>query len=656
MSVATAFNDRVAKCGGCGAELVFAIGSSRVKVCEFCNYVSVRTPQGIEGQGKVAEVIPTGSKLALGALGKFEGVGFRLAGRVQLSWAQGAWDEWYAAFDDGRWGWIAEAGGRYYVSFRVSQRQVPGLNAMRPGRSVNLRGLGRFVVTDVKVARYVGASGELPEAFPIDGSQVHLIDLSGAHGAFATFDYGDGSDPEPGIFNGHEVQLAALHLDASHVHAERPTARARELTCPHCNAPLELFNPNEAVRVTCTSCGSLLDASDGPLKFVAAMKTPRLKWPLGSEATFEGEKFRVAGWMLRDCNVYGETYSWEEYLLYNPNDGSYRYLMQSDDHWSFVTPVAAGDVESGPGGATYMGKSFKKFSRVLARVRMVWGEFPWAVAKGESVYAIDYIAPPEGLSEERAESEITWSYSRYVTPREVSDAFGSKGTPREPVGVAALQPNPWQKAADGSLRTAMFACAVAAVLFVAFIVRASDQVVLKQKIAFVAGQVLGGEEGLAIPAPKTPTAYNTGVAFSKPFEIPDSGRNLLIELDSDVKNSWVWVSGALVDEVTGEIRAFGLESSYYSGSDSGGSWREDDSDSSMYLSAVPAGKWVLRTEAQWPKGKPGPRVDLTFTSGVVRISHFMLVLFALLAGPIFLVLRRNMFEQSRWEQSTEDDS
>jgi len=44
-------------------------------------------------------------------------VGVQLAGRGPSSSIPrgGVWDEWYLALDDGRWGWLAEAQGRFYL-------------------------------------------------------------------------------------------------------------------------------------------------------------------------------------------------------------------------------------------------------------------------------------------------------------------------------------------------------------------------------------------------------------------------------------------------------------------------------------------------------------------------------------------------------------
>src|SRR5262245_60679584 len=105
-------------CPACGAPVVFNVGSSIVTVCTHCDWVVARCDQKLEDLGKVAALAETGSVLQLGLERHFEGKRFMLTGRTQLRHESGAvWDEWYAAFDDERWGWLAEAQGRYYLTF-----------------------------------------------------------------------------------------------------------------------------------------------------------------------------------------------------------------------------------------------------------------------------------------------------------------------------------------------------------------------------------------------------------------------------------------------------------------------------------------------------------------------------------------------------------
>src|SRR5687768_7879985 len=107
-----------ANCPACGAQVMFRSGSSVVLVCAYCNSVVARTDRGVEDLGKVADGAESGSPLEVGLAGVYLGVAFQLTGRAQVRHAAGGfWDEWYAAFADGRWGWLAEAQGRFHLTF-----------------------------------------------------------------------------------------------------------------------------------------------------------------------------------------------------------------------------------------------------------------------------------------------------------------------------------------------------------------------------------------------------------------------------------------------------------------------------------------------------------------------------------------------------------
>ncbi|HEX2640885.1 MAG TPA: DUF4178 domain-containing protein, partial [Pyrinomonadaceae bacterium] len=68
--------------------------------------------------GKVAEVAESESPLKIGLRGTFKGTGFELTGRAQYRHEMGGyWDEWYATFSNGWVGWLAEAQGRFYLTF-----------------------------------------------------------------------------------------------------------------------------------------------------------------------------------------------------------------------------------------------------------------------------------------------------------------------------------------------------------------------------------------------------------------------------------------------------------------------------------------------------------------------------------------------------------
>lgn len=648
----TAFNAKAVQCPGCGAQIVFKVGASRVLVCEYCSHAVARTDRGLESLGKVADLVETGACLTLGAEGTYSGVAFQLMGRLQYRWAQGVWDEWYASFADGRWGWVAEAQGRYYVSFKVSDRPAPAWGALMPGKAINLSGYGRMVVADLKTASYAAARGELPERIALDGKPIRSADLSGPDGAFATLDYSDGAE-RPSIFLGREVAFDALKIRSEHLEGQVPLAKVKgeKIVCPKCKGPLELKAPDSAVRVTCPYCNALLDASQGSLRYLSQIEPRKLTFPLGSRATFGDVTHLAIGWLERACRVEGTDYFWEEYLLYDERTAGYRWLVCSEGHWSLVRSVEAGDVEPTLAALRFRGNLYKAFSEVDAQVTAVLGEFYWAVQVGEKVQASDYIRPPEGLSVERGEEEVNYSHAVYLTPQEVWKAFGKSEPAPAASGVGAMQPNPHEADAKRSLAWLALALGAAALLFVAIHARSENAQVFHGAFpSMPASSLAAAAQGTEAHAATASEPWQGVTTFSPTFEI-QARRNVEIAITSNVQNSWAFASGALVNEDTGEFEEFNLESSYYSGVDSDGSWTENDRDNRVYLSAVEPGRYFLRVETGWEPGKPQPAVILTATVGVARLLHFLLALLPILIFPMLMYARAVSFEKRRWEES-----
>ena len=107
-------------CPTCGAEVEFRYDDSFVRICDHCRSAVVRSDRGIETLGRVADLMPMDSPLKLFASGGWNKQTFLLVGMAQLRQATGGISqEWYAKFDD-RWGWLAEAQGRYYLTFEYA--------------------------------------------------------------------------------------------------------------------------------------------------------------------------------------------------------------------------------------------------------------------------------------------------------------------------------------------------------------------------------------------------------------------------------------------------------------------------------------------------------------------------------------------------------
>jgi hypothetical protein len=450
-----------APCPACGAPVEFRVSSSLVTVCGHCSSVVARGDRKLEDLGKTAALVETASPLAIGCCGKYRGKSFELVGHIQYRHASGAvWDEWYASFASGRWGWLAEAQGRFWMTFRRKLKSGQGLpewGRLAAGQEFRFGDEAALTVAELGEATVIAAEGELPLR-PQFNQPHRYVDLSGADQRVGTMDYGESP---PALYLGRVTTLAELGIALVVVgDDERHTRQvaAIQVACPQCGGSLDLHAPDRAERVVCPFCQSMLDASQGQLRYLQTLLAGRVQplIPLGRTGTFRGREYTVIGFLQRAVRIEGTDYFWTEYLLYQPQDG-FRWLVESDRHWSFVEPVAPGAVRLGPREATYQGRSFRLFQRSLARVTYVLGEFYWKVRLDETVYVRDYIAPPEMLSAEVSQStttdaqgqtqtaeEVNISRGVYAKHEEVEQAFGVQGLPRS-WGPAANQPNPVDK-------------------------------------------------------------------------------------------------------------------------------------------------------------------------------------------------------------------
>jgi hypothetical protein len=635
-----------------------------VSVCKACGSLCARTDRDPQLIGKVAALLETGSPLAVGATGRFAGRTFSVAGRIQMSHPLGGvWDEWYLALEDGRWGWLAEAQGRFLLTFPTATKAlVPPYEALQPGQPLDLGEQGRFAIQEASEARVAGAEGEIPWRVTLHET-FRFADLGGPNGAFATLDY---SEQPPLLYLGREVPFKDLHLHG--VDAPPPTATRRDLAlnCPNCASPLKLRAPDESERVACPSCNALLDCKGGKLTFLHSLKQPHaaMAIPLGQEGTLRGQKVVCAGHMVRACSVDGVEYPWGEYLLLTKAHG-HLWLVESEGHWSLAEAIHVGDAPAGEAHArsfSWKGSSYRRFQDVTAGVRGVWGEFPWKVELGEQADIAEWVSAPTSLSLEVQKhkgggSEANWTLSTYLEPAEVQAAFGLKEPLPAPRGVGSFQPNPHK----GRLREIGTWMALALVGLLGLLMVQS----LTHKNTLVWGQQVNLEEAFphlkrsAVPgsgtrrpaAPPVPEPQEA-VLMVGPLDIKEGRKNMAFTLSSPVNNQWIGIEGALVNEQTGLVEAFEVASSYYHGVDDGESWSEGKQKETVYLSALPEGRYMLRLAPQWEGPAPPVRtISMELRSGVMHLPYIGLAFLAILIGPLLLLFKVMAFEGRRWQES-----
>lgn len=622
---------KVARCPGCAARIEFDQPGALLVVCAHCNLASWRTDVKLERIGKVAELAPIESPIALGAEGRVDGHAFRVAGVVELDHGRGPWHEWAIRFDDGAWAWLAEAQGQYLVTRAadVELASVPVYARAEPGSELDLGAHGRFVVAERGRGTVTTFRGELPERIE-PGALRKYADVAGPEGGFGTVDYGEHEACEA-VYLGRRHELAELGLDGAHAQprAERKVL-AKGLACPKCQGSIELADPSGVERLGCPYCDALLAPDSEGARVVGVNRTvkatPRI--PLGARGTLRGGEYEVIAFLVRSVRSEGVRYPWDEYLLRRA-DGAYRWLVCSTGHWSFVEPVNLADVKRSGTLARLGADSFKHFSSGEAKVDLVLGEVYWQVEVGETVKVADYVAPPRMLSFETTQEERIASLGHYVEPRELERAFALAKPLAAPNGVGAIQPNPHPMVVKHLFRAWVALAALLVLVLLTFSATHDHRVVYEH--AF----------------PLAPSALENGLVGDE-FEITADHANARLELVAvGLPEGRFGCDGALVEVETQRAHAFSVAPRETSPAELG----DSRGDCTFTWGSLPAGRYRVRLEPHPAVAQSDRTVDVRVVSQSVH-TWWALALIALLAlPPLAWSLVAGGFESARWMQS-----
>jgi hypothetical protein len=269
-------------------------------------------------------------------------------------------------------------------------------------------------------------------------------------------------------------------------------------------------------------------------------------------------------------------------------------------------------------------------------VTYVLGEFYWKVAVGESVDTADYIAPPYGISKEVTTGgarEINYSHARYMTPREVQQAFGLEQKLPKPRMIGPMQPFP------GPNLFGPFAILLALLILAAMVI----SIAKPRRTLFDRTYDL-----TALPAEEGEP--NERTIFTDPFEV--SGRdNVRVEAYANVDNEWLYVQGELVNMLTNSLVSFYMPIEYYHGVDQGERWSEGRRYRRQYVSRPEKGSYVLRVSASWEQGKEPRNLRLTVIEGIFRWPHFIVSLIVISIPAALALFRLIRWETERWKES-----
>ena len=422
-----------AACPNCGAPVEFASAASASAVCSYCRSTLVREGEALRKIGISAELFEDYSPLQIGAAGRYAGEAFAVVGRLQLRYADGAWNEWHILFDSGRSAWLSEDNGAFVIAFDAPlSMPAPKLDELVVGAQQIVAGLPWQVASKVE-ATLLAAEGELPR--PPELLQSYWIaDLRNTQGEVATLEY---SQPDAPIWSvGRSVRLPELAMSGLREDSSK-TLASKARACPSCGAALTPRLENSQ-SIVCAQCQSVVDISadeqlGAGLSHYAQQVGMQPQIPLGSSGllALSGGKplpWQVVGYLER-CDIpesaEDEQTFWREYLLFNKTEG-FAFLVDTEEGWSLVRPLTGAPQGKGD-RVEWQGKAFKKRWTYTAKVTHVLGEFYWRVKREERALVSDYEcktgARTELLSREQAGNEVTWSHGRTLDAAEVQKAF-----------------------------------------------------------------------------------------------------------------------------------------------------------------------------------------------------------------------------------------
>ena len=203
--------------------------------------------------------------------------------------------------------------------------------------------------------------------------------------------------------------------------------QAVALACPACGSSIK-YMAGMAYHVTCPACHAEVDCStDKALVLQKADELAKITTTvsLGDVATINGAKYETIGLMQCQTSDGSESWTWVEYLLFNPDKG-FHWLVESGEGWDSVGVLNEWPDQGAMGGATLHGDTYTKTEEYDATVLYAAGAFNWRVSVGDRNHVVEYKKGNRTLTSESNPTEVVWSAGRRVDAAQIAQWFGKK--------------------------------------------------------------------------------------------------------------------------------------------------------------------------------------------------------------------------------------
>ncbi len=423
-------------------------------------------------------------------------------------------------------------------------------------------------------------------------------------------------------------------MEASAAHHEVRKGKPKTFSCPNCAGSVTIHAVGHSVSAICAYCSSVIDVSNENLKILQTAHTrirPTLL-TLGKKGVLKGIHWEIIGYMEKS-NLTGY-FRWDEYLLYNPYHG-FRFLMQNNGHWTLFKVLKKAINETGDSSEIKLdGKKYKRFEQTHTKVAYVKGEFYWRARTDEESVVTDYIAPPYMLSISQNDEEINIALGEYIDAKTIETAFALTETMPHRSGIAPNQLGrfTWDEVANLWF-TAIIGIMLAFVIQLITSASADNATVYSTHFDIT-------------PAEKSQTLS------TESFTLPKKS-NLLITSNSPLKDEWLELNLALVNEQDDTVLEATQAIEFYTGMDYDGYWSEGNQATDSLFSAVPKGKYKLLIDADsgaFPKNNT-VTFNISIKRDVSSWSNFWLTFLMLLIYPIIAACWYRYTEYRRWSDS-----
>ena len=412
--------------------------------------------------------------------------------------------------------------------------------------------------------------------------------------------------------------------------------RFRVFTCEKCGAPVSFVDGAE--NATCERCGAVV-----PLESVLGEEHNRNRrfknvTPInpGMKARFGAVEYELIGRIVWSMVEEGTTYYWQEFQLVG-EDGSTYFLEFDEGQWKLsqkftpLTPFDPNAESYAPGRHVHLDTTAATVTdRAVGKIEHIEGELTYRAQVGDQIQYLDAKRLNTFYSVEWTEDSIEYYRGKYLSAREVYQAFDLKELLAEIDRKA--------KARASRSRFAMVCMGTSVVAFILW------------AMSFGTGQIVSQN---SVPVSQIGP---DGVRFG-PIQLKEVNRVHRLEVSGQMRESSAWVSG-VVETAAGD-EFFNAQGDFWdeSGTDSDGYWHESDLSATSDFVITKPGEYYVRLYAERDTPTASNQVaGYRLMAGVLNGAFpLAFAITALVVSIIFFAMSNPEAVKSMAEAASDDD-